>query len=169
MRNKLVLTGPKASVKLYDIIPTILLGCVCLGLVVFGTLYKGSNKAPNCTKRDCVIFKVSNESKNVSANLLCEDGWNNTLTFYYNDISTNATSTSKVECETSNGTSKCKHPIHTFACQSCHVCFYDVEHPCYSCQKQLRITIVEEGTLSSTDNYEMNFLKTLGFFEEVLF
>lgn len=165
MTNKKVLSGPKPSASLYDIVPTILFGCICVVLIAYGDIFNYRNTEKKCLNRDCRIFKAPYPLTHVMANLECKEEWNKTINFDSDNNDKN--STLKAGCH-DDGISQC-HVIHNLFCQSCQVCFYDVSAPCYSCQKSLKITILKEGIASILlDVINIGSWKKIGFIERII-
>ena len=161
MNIKKVLSGPRPSTSLYDIIPTIVFGGICVVLISYGQIIKNRNNEVKCLNRDCQIFNAPYPPTRLTANLECKEEWNKTIKLY---SETNSTLTTACH---DDGISKCR-VIHSFFCQSCNVCFYNVSSPCYSCQKSLKITIMKEGIESLfPDTLNISSWKNIGFMESI--
>ena len=165
MSNKKILAGPKPSVSLYDIIPTILFGGICVVLIAYGDLFNYRNKETKCLNRECRIFKAPYPPTHVTAHLVCKDEWNKTIKLYSDNNDRN--STLKAACH-DDGIHNLSYVIHNLFCQSCHVCFYDVSTSCYSCRNGLKITIMKEGIESILlDVIHISSWKKIGFLERI--
>ena len=161
MKNKKVLSGPRPSTSLYDIIPTIVFGGICVVLISYGEIIKKRNNEEKCLNRDCQIFNAPYPPTGLTANLVCNEEWNKTINLY---SETNSTLTT--ECH-DDGISKCR-VIHSLLCQSCNVCFYNVSVPCYPCQKSLQISITKEGIESLLpDTLNISSWKKIGFMKSI--
>ena len=163
MSKKKVLSGPKQSSSLYDILPTIVFALICVGLIAHGDIFNYRSKKNKCSNRDCRIFKVKNMHIYMIANVDCKEKWNKTIAV----LSPNNTNSLNVDCY-DDGISQC-HVLHNLLCQSCRVCFYGISNTCYSCQNKLKVTIMTEGLESMRQNVSNgNSWKVVGFMENLL-